>query len=98
VGHLAVSTGVGLVLRVPLPGPDHGGQSRGRDAPGATSALLGAAQFTFGAAASPLIGLFATRSAAPMALVMGAFLALATLGAIVCLRQNAAEPTERERH
>ncbi|MFJ8537020.1 multidrug effflux MFS transporter [Streptomyces sp. NPDC093591] len=64
------------------------GQSRGRDAPGATSALLGAAQFTFGAAASPLIGLFGTRSAAPMALVMGAFLALATVGAVVCLRQE----------
>jgi DHA1 family bicyclomycin/chloramphenicol resistance-like MFS transporter len=63
------------------------GQSRGRDVPGATSALLGAAQFAFGAAASPLIGLFGTRSAAPMALVMGAFLALATVGAAVCRQQ-----------
>ncbi|WP_308297299.1 MULTISPECIES: multidrug effflux MFS transporter [unclassified Streptomyces] len=68
------------------------GQSRGRDAPGATSALLGAAQFAFGAAAAPLVGLFGSRDAVPMALVMGAFLALATVGAIVCLRQNPAEP------
>jgi DHA1 family bicyclomycin/chloramphenicol resistance-like MFS transporter len=67
------------------------GQSRGRDAPGATSALLGAAQFAFGAAASPLVGLFGTGSAAPMALVMGAFLALATVGAVVCRRQSRVE-------
>ncbi|MDJ1133466.1 multidrug effflux MFS transporter [Streptomyces iconiensis] len=68
------------------------GQSRGRDAPGATSALLGAAQFAFGAAASPLVGLFGTRSAAPMALVMGAFLALATVGAAICRRQSGTQP------
>lgn len=66
------------------------GQGRGREAPGAMSALLGAAQFTFGAAASPLVGLFGTRSAAPMALVMGGFLALTTVGAVVCRRQGGA--------
>ncbi|WP_327665547.1 multidrug effflux MFS transporter [Streptomyces sp. NBC_00498] len=69
------------------------GQSRGREAPGAMSALLGAAQFAFGAAASPLVGLFGTRSAAPMALVMGAFLALTTVGAVLCRRQRAAVRT-----
>ncbi|MER5439476.1 MFS transporter [Streptomyces sp. NPDC002790] len=64
------------------------GQSRGRTAPGTMSALLGVAQFTFGAAASPLIGLFGTRSAAPMAIVMATFLALTTAGATVCRRQS----------
>lgn len=56
-------------------------QSRGRTAPGATSALLGGGQFLFGAAVSPLVGLFGTRSPAPMAGVMAACLALATLAA-----------------
>lgn len=45
-------------------------QQRGRDAPGATSALLGGGQFLFGAAASPLVGLFGTHSTAPMAAIM----------------------------
>lgn len=66
------------------------GQSRGRKAPGTMSALLGVSQFSFGAAASPLIGLFGTGSAAPMAVVMGVFLALATVGAIVCRKQSRA--------
>ncbi|MFF3768085.1 multidrug effflux MFS transporter [Streptomyces sp. NPDC001922] len=54
-------------------------QSRGRTAPGATSALLGSGQFLFGAAASPLVGLFGTRSPAPMAAVMAVCIALAAL-------------------
>ncbi|MGW2415670.1 Bcr/CflA family efflux MFS transporter [Streptomyces tubercidicus] len=37
-------------------------QSRGRTAPGATSALLGGGQFLLGAAVSPLVGLFGTHS------------------------------------
>ncbi|ATL32075.1 multidrug effflux MFS transporter [Streptomyces formicae] len=63
------------------------GQGRGRTAPGTMSALLGVAQFSFGAAASPLIGLFGTRSAAPMAVVMSVFLALTAVGAISTWRQ-----------
>lgn len=66
------------------------GQSRGRTAPGTTSALLGVAQFSFGAAASPVIGLFGTRSAIPMAVVMSSFLALTTVGAIICREQGRA--------
>ncbi|MEU8727587.1 multidrug effflux MFS transporter [Streptomyces antimycoticus] len=58
-------------------------QGRGRTAPGATSALLGGGQFLFGAAVSPLVGLFGTRSPAPMAAVMAACLVLATLAASV---------------
>ncbi|GAA0533619.1 multidrug effflux MFS transporter [Streptomyces mordarskii] len=58
-------------------------QGRGRTAPGATSALLGSGQFLFGAAVSPLVGLFGTHSPAPMAAVMAACLVLATLAASV---------------
>ncbi|WP_413102413.1 multidrug effflux MFS transporter [Streptomyces sp. Inha503] len=58
-------------------------QSRGRTAPGATSALLGGGQFLFGAAVSPLVGLFGTQSPAPMAAAMAVCLALATLAATV---------------
>lgn len=58
-------------------------QRRGRAAPGATSALLGGGQFLFGAAASPIVGLFGTHSPAPMAAVMSLCLVLASLAAIV---------------
>lgn len=63
-------------------------QSRGRDAPGATSALLGSVQFTFGAVASPLVGLFGDSSALPMAGLMAAFLAPATLAAFFVSRKS----------
>ncbi|MFF7789507.1 Bcr/CflA family efflux MFS transporter [Streptomyces sp. NPDC007991] len=63
-------------------------QSRGRAAPGATSALLGGSQFLFGAAASPLVGLFGTQSPAPMAAVMSSCLALGTLAAIATKRAH----------
>ncbi|WAP54779.1 multidrug effflux MFS transporter [Streptomyces sp. S465] len=52
------------------------GQSFGREASGAASALLGGIQFLFGAAASPLVGAFGTTSATPMAGTM--------LTALVC--------------
>lgn len=64
-------------------------QSRGRAAPGATSALLGGSQFLFGAAASPLVGLFGTQSPAPMAAVMSSCLALGTLAAIATKHSDA---------
>ncbi|MFI5681506.1 hypothetical protein [Streptomyces cellulosae] len=70
------------------------GQSRGRKTPGTMSSLLGVAQFSFGAAASPLIGRFGTRSAAPMAVVMSAFLALVGIGAMVCRQQRAAAASQ----
>lgn len=63
-------------------------QIRGRDAPGATSALLGSVQFTFGAIASPLVGLFGDRSALPMAGLMAAFLTPATVAAFAVSRQH----------
>lgn len=72
-------------------------QSRGRAAPGATSALLGAGQFLFGTAASPLVGLFGTHSPAPMAAVMTGCLALGTLAAIAT-RRVPRTPTRKERH
>jgi DHA1 family bicyclomycin/chloramphenicol resistance-like MFS transporter len=61
-------------------------QSRGRAAPGATSALLGGGQFLLGAAASPVVGLFGTQSPAPMAAVMAVALTLGTLAAIATKR------------
>ncbi|MGW7521047.1 multidrug effflux MFS transporter [Streptomyces sp. NPDC054796] len=57
------------------------GQTLGRTAPGAASALLGGFQFLFGALASPLVGLFGEDSSAPMAVIMLAGLA----GAALCL-------------
>jgi DHA1 family bicyclomycin/chloramphenicol resistance-like MFS transporter len=61
-------------------------QSRGRAAPGATSALLGGGQFLLGAAASPVVGMFGTQSPAPMAAVMAVSLTLGTLAAIATKR------------
>ncbi|MBD9722448.1 multidrug effflux MFS transporter [Streptomyces caniscabiei] len=52
------------------------GQSLGREASGAASALLGGIQFLFGALASPLVGMFGTASAMPMAAIM--------LGSLIC--------------
>lgn len=63
-------------------------QSRGRAAPGATSALLGGGQFLLGAAASPLVGLFGTQSPAPMAAVMATCLTLGTLAAMATKRTH----------
>lgn len=56
-------------------------QGSGRDAPGATSALLGGGQFLLGGAISPLVGVFGTTSALPMALVIVGCLGAATLTA-----------------
>ncbi|WP_414504884.1 multidrug effflux MFS transporter [Streptomyces sp. NEAU-L66] len=64
-------------------------QSRERAAPGATSALLGGGQFLFGAAVSPLVGLFGTHSPAPMAAMMASCLALGTLAALAAKRAPA---------
>ncbi|ONF74396.1 multidrug effflux MFS transporter [Amycolatopsis keratiniphila] len=59
-------------------------QNLGRDAPGATSALLGSSQFLIGAAASPIVGAFGETSALPMAAVMTLCLMAAVLA--VCAR------------
>jgi len=60
-------------------------QELGRDAPGATSGLVGCGQFVFGAAAAPLTGLFGAGSVTPLAVIMVvgfgcAVLVWATLG------------------
>jgi DHA1 family bicyclomycin/chloramphenicol resistance-like MFS transporter len=64
--------GVGMVF----PASMSLGQTLGRRAPGAASALLGGTQFLLGALASPLVGLFGTSSETPMAVIM--------LGALAC--------------
>jgi len=62
------------------------GQSLGRGASGAASALLGGLQFTFGAAASPLVGLFGATSSLPMAVIMLVALALAAVALAALVR------------
>jgi DHA1 family bicyclomycin/chloramphenicol resistance-like MFS transporter len=62
-------------------------QESGRDAPGATSALLGGGQFLLGGAVSPLVGVIGTTSALPMASLITACLSLATLTALYGRRQ-----------
>lgn len=57
-------------------------QSRGRDAPGATSALLGSSQFALGAGVSPAVGLFGTHSPAPMAAIMALCLGAAVTASL----------------
>ncbi|GAA3791185.1 multidrug effflux MFS transporter [Streptomyces phyllanthi] len=62
------------------------GQSLGREASGAASALLGGIQFLFGALASPLVGAFGTDSAMPMAATMLGSLLCAALCLVVLVR------------
>ncbi|WP_189707212.1 MFS transporter [Streptomyces phaeofaciens] len=58
--------GIGLVF----PAAMTIGQTLGRAAPGAASALMGGLQFLLGAVASPLVGVFGEDSSLPMALIM----------------------------
>ncbi|MBF6179305.1 multidrug effflux MFS transporter [Nocardia otitidiscaviarum] len=58
-------------------------QTRGRSAPGATSALLGGGQFLLGSVAAPIVGLFGVASPAPMAAVMATALASAVIAATI---------------
>ncbi|WP_043663395.1 multidrug effflux MFS transporter [Streptomyces xylophagus] len=58
--------GIGMVF----PSTMSIGQTLGRSAPGAASALLGGLQFLFGALAAPLVGLFGEDSSLPMAVIM----------------------------
>lgn len=57
--------------------------ARAREARGAGSALLGAAQFAVGGLASPLVGAWGEHTALPMALFVLAVAALAVCGALL---------------
>ncbi|WP_416567299.1 hypothetical protein [Nocardia testacea] len=70
-------------------------QQRTRSAPGATSALLGGGQFLFGAAASPVLGLFGDTRPVPMAAVMAGALAAAVTAAVAIARGAAGVTRER---
>ncbi|MFJ2832695.1 multidrug effflux MFS transporter [Streptomyces sp. NPDC087263] len=59
-------TGIGMVY----PSTTSLGQTLGRAATGAASALLGGVQFLFGALTSPLVGIFGEDSSLPMAVIM----------------------------
>ncbi|MFD8816914.1 multidrug effflux MFS transporter [Streptomyces sp. NPDC059627] len=70
--------GIGLVF----PSAMSIGQTVGRAAPGAASALLGGFQFLFGALAAPLVGVFGEGSSRPMALIMLGALLVAGLALV----------------
>ncbi|MFF7468779.1 Bcr/CflA family efflux MFS transporter [Streptomyces sp. NPDC008092] len=74
--------GIGLVF----PSAMSIGQTVGRTAPGAASALLGGFQFLFGALAAPLVGVFGEDSSRPMALVMLGALVAAGLALVALAR------------
>ncbi|MFJ1901569.1 multidrug effflux MFS transporter [Streptomyces sp. NPDC088115] len=74
--------GIGLVF----PATMSIGQTLGRAAPGAASALLGGLQFLFGALASPLVGVLGEDSATPMAVILLTALALAGLALVLLAR------------
>ncbi|MFD0025075.1 multidrug effflux MFS transporter [Streptomyces sp. NPDC058382] len=74
--------GIGLVF----PATMSIGQTLGRAAPGAASALLGGLQFLFGALASPLVGIFGEDTATPMAVIVLSALALAGLALVLLAR------------
>ena len=71
-----------------IPGCMSLGQSLGRPATGAASALLGGGQFLFGAVAAPLVGAFGTTSALPMATVMLIALVCAALSLGLLVRPH----------
>jgi MFS transporter, DHA1 family, multidrug resistance protein len=66
---------------------------------GAASGLLGVAQFAFGAAAAPLVGLAGEDTAVPMAVVIAALgaAALATFATLVARRTPAGDRPSRSR-
>lgn len=76
------AAGIGMIL----PATMSLGQSLGRRAPGAASAVLGGFQFLLGALATPLVGLFGEGSSLPMALIMLASVALAGFALLVLVR------------
>jgi Bcr/CflA subfamily drug resistance transporter len=78
----AVLFGIGILL----PAAMTLGQSLGRAAPGAASALLGGTQFLLGATASPLVGVFGESSSLPMAVIMLIAVALAAATLLVLVR------------
>ncbi|MGW0580120.1 multidrug effflux MFS transporter [Streptomyces sp. NPDC002920] len=85
-------SGIGMVF----PGGMSIGQTVGRAAPGAASALLGGLQFFLGALASPLVGLFGEDSSLPMALIMLIAVAAAGLALVGLARpwQGHGEPDD----
>ncbi|MFT4191822.1 MAG: Bcr/CflA family efflux MFS transporter [Comamonas sp.] len=75
-----------LALGLLYPASMAAGQAAAPHAPGGASALLGAGQCLFGAIAAPLVGLFGTSSARPMAALMIAGFALAGLALLLLVR------------
>ncbi|MEU2744891.1 hypothetical protein ABZ613_01135 [Streptomyces collinus] len=74
------------------------GQSLGRESSGSASALLGGAQFLFGALASPLVGAFGTGSAMPMAAIMLGILVCSAVCLVLLVRPRQKEDGATGRH
>lgn len=64
------------------------GQTLARGSSGAGSALLGGGQFTLGAIAAPIVGLFGTQSPLPMATIMLIAYAAALLSLVLIARMR----------
>ena len=75
-----------LALGLLFPASMAAGQAETPHAPGGGSALLGAGQCLFGAAAAPLVGLFGTASAKPMAALMMIGFAMAGVALLLLVR------------
>ncbi|MGC7100994.1 multidrug effflux MFS transporter [Amycolatopsis lurida] len=80
----AVVTSFGIFF----PAVTTAGQELGRDAPGSASALLGGGQFLLGAAASPIVGLFGTASAMPIATIIAGSLGAGILSVLFLARAS----------
>ncbi|NDZ80867.1 multidrug effflux MFS transporter [Streptomyces sp. SID10853] len=82
ISLFVVTSGIGMIF----PASMSLGQTLGRSAPGAASALMGGVQFLLGAVASPLVGLFGESSSMPMAVIMLVSLALSGAALLVLSR------------
>ncbi|MFT4265655.1 MAG: Bcr/CflA family efflux MFS transporter [Xenophilus sp.] len=84
-----------LALGLLFPASMAAGQAAAPHAPGGASALLGAGQCLLGAVAAPLVGLFGTNSAKPMATLMIAGFVLAGIALLLLVRPWQRQGTAR---
>ncbi|MBS4104409.1 multidrug effflux MFS transporter, partial [Tsukamurella paurometabola] len=78
--------GVLVSVGITFPGALTISQQRGADAPGSTSALVGAVQFSFGAASAPVVGVLGATSVTPIAAVIATTSALGVVTAVIVMR------------
>lgn len=78
--------GVLVAIGVTFPGALTISQQRGAEAPGATSALVGAVQFSFGAVSAPIVGVLGATSVTSIAAVIATSSALGVTMALIVMR------------